>query len=147
MNLPDLSHFYGVDFSGAKRAGENTWVARLELTGGKRGPAFALAALDRLEALAGTAARGPALAHLVGMVLESDAALWGFDFPFGFPVELVPSWPEQFLFLSEWGEEAYACGLECVRRSLAHHGKLHLRRTTDGEAKAPFDTFHYRMSY
>src|SRR5262249_5780832 len=46
---------YGVDFSGARQAGCNTWVARLEPTGKKRGPALRLTALASLERLCGTA--------------------------------------------------------------------------------------------
>jgi hypothetical protein len=70
--------------------------------------------------------------------------------PFGLPVELFPpgsTWADQFAFLAGWAEEAYACGLECVRRATALVGRMHIRRTTDAEAKAPFDAFHYRMIY
>src|SRR5205807_1488633 len=84
------------------------------------------------------------------LVGESDAALWGFDSPFGLPVELFPEaagWPEQFTFLGEWGEEAYACGLECIRRAKLLGDKMHIRRTTDYEARAPFDCYHYRIIY
>lgn len=54
------------------------------------------------------------------LVLGSERALWGFDFPFGLPVELFPEgvgWREQFDFLRGWGDDAYGCGLECVRRA------------------------------
>jgi hypothetical protein len=89
------------------------------------------------------------------MVNASESALWGFDCPFGLPLELFPAaatWADQFTFVGEWGEEAYACGLECIRRTKqladAHHRTaLHCRRQTDTEAKAPFDAFHYRMIY
>jgi hypothetical protein len=144
MRVPDFSAVYGVDFSGAKLAGRNTWVARVEPR--RRGRPV-LVALDRLEDLAGTAERGPALAHLVELVAASESALWGFDHPFGLPVELFPStadWLHQFDFLREWGEEAYACGLECIRRALLIGDRMHLRRTTDTDAKAPFDGYHYR---
>jgi hypothetical protein len=117
MRLPDFSVIYGVDFSGAKLAGRNTWVARVEPR--RRGRPV-LASLDRLETLCGTAGRSEVLAHLVQLVKASDAALWGFDFPFGLPVELFPRgtpWADQFAFLADWGEEAYACGLECIRRA------------------------------
>ena len=40
-------------------------------------PRFRLTALDRLAALCGTASRADALAHLVGLVRDSNAALWG----------------------------------------------------------------------
>jgi hypothetical protein len=146
--LPDIQIFYGVDFSGAKQAGRNTWVARVEPRGKTR--RLTLASLDRLESLCGTAARAECLAALVEMVNASDAALWGFDVPFGFPVELFPEaapWAEQFTFLGEWGEEAYACGLECIRRARLIGDRMHIRRTTDDDARTPFDSYHYRMIY
>ncbi|MBY0512647.1 MAG: DUF429 domain-containing protein [Gemmataceae bacterium] len=148
MQLPAFTAYYGVDFSGAKEAGRNLWVARVEPRGVRK--KLHLIALDRMEALCGTAARAAALAHLVRLIRESEHALWGLDVPFGLPLELFPGdhrWPDQFTFLGEWGEEAYACGLECVRRSMELFDRKHIRRTTDGEAKAPFDAFHYRMIY
>jgi hypothetical protein len=147
MRVPEFAAVYGVDFSGAKLAGRNTWVARVEPR--RRGRPV-LVALDRLEALCGTAERRPALAHLVELVAASESALWGCDFPFGLPLELFPTgtpWPDHFTFLGEWGEEAYACGLECVRRATEMFQRKHIRRATDGEARAPFDAFHYRMIY
>lgn len=166
MQLPTFESFYGVDFSGGRLAGRNVWVARCVLASGPREravvgtagsrPPLALIALDRLETLAGTAERTPALAHLVQLVRGSTAALWGFDFPFGLPVELFPvghTWPRVFDFLNEYADDAYRCGLECVRRArkLKHaEGRKtanHIRRVTDVAAKAPFDTFHYRIIY
>lgn len=162
MTLPHLEAFYGVDFSGGRLAGRNVWVAQTVPISARRkgnqgaGERLSLLALDRLEALAGTAERAPALAHLVQLVRSSSAALWGFDFPFGLPIELFPAghtWPKVFDFLSEYADDAYRCGLECVRRArkLKHAGvrktKLHVRRMTDVEARAPFDTFHYRIIY
>jgi hypothetical protein len=167
MKLPIFRNYYGVDFSGGRLAGRNVWVARCVPASGGRKPAvsptaglrppLALVSLDRLEALAGTAERTPALAHLVHLMRSSTAALWGCDFPFGLPVELFPHphrWPTAFAFLAEWDEDAYGCGLECVRRAkrlkkriAGYRTALHVRRTTDVEAKAPFDTFHYRLIY
>lgn len=163
MRLPTVRAYYGVDFSGAREAGRNCWVARLEpvrasdsrkgsvaaRTAPLRGP-LALVSLQRLEYLCGTPERGPALAHLVELVRTSDAAVWGFDFPFGLPVELFPAgapWADQFAFLAEWGDDAYGCGLECLRRALVLGDTMHIRRTTDFEARAPFDCYHYRIIY
>src|SRR5262245_61732404 len=98
--LPEFEVVYGVDFSGAKLAGRNTWIARAEPRGKRC--RLTLVSLDRLEALCGTAERSAALAHLVTLVRESEQALWGFDFPFGLPVELFPDpapWADQFEFL------------------------------------------------
>jgi hypothetical protein len=137
----------GVDFSGAKLAGRNTWVAAIRPA--VRGPSR-LVALDRLEALADTADRGPALAHLVKLVRSSDRALWAFDFPFGLPVEVMTAgarWADQFAFLRGWADDAYGAGLECLRRAKRLGGPLHIRRLSDVEAKTPFDCYHYRIIY
>src|SRR5689334_17737565 len=106
---------YGVDFSGAKLAGRNTWLARLEpVTGRHHGPHYRLTQLARLEKLAGTAERAPALAHLVERIAASEQALWALDFPFGLlPIELMDDgarWPVQFVFLAAWGDDAYGAG-------------------------------------
>jgi hypothetical protein len=144
-----FSAIYGVDFSGAKLAGQNTWVARIEPGRGRR-PGYRLTELACLEKLCGTAERAPALAHLAGLIAASEEALWALDFPFGLPVEVMPPdtrWPVQFDFLHAWGEDAYGAGLECVRRAQALGGPMHIRRLTDTEAKAPFDCYHYRIIY
>jgi hypothetical protein len=142
---------YGVDFSGARLAGKNTWVARLEPSvGGRRRPAYRLAELSSLELLCGTAERRAALAHLVSLVRLSEHALWAMDFPFGLPVEVMGEgarWLDQIEFLHAWGDDDYGLGLECLRRAKSLGGPNHIRRLTDIEAKAPFDPYHYRIIY
>jgi hypothetical protein len=144
MKLPAFESVYGVDFSGAKHAGRNLWIARTEPRGRSR---LVLTSLDRLESLCGTAERAACLEHLVRLVNASAAALWGIDAPFGLPVELFPPgtrWAGQLDFVGEWGEDAYGCGLECIRRALRLGESMHIRRTTDTDSRAPFDSYHYR---
>lgn len=140
-----IESVYGVDFSGAKLAGENIWIARLALS-----PSGSeLIELSRLRTLCGAADRAAALAHLIQLIAESRQALWGMDFPFGLPIELLPAksrWPDQLRLVSQW-PDAYALGLECVRRARALGGPMHIRRTTDNEARTPFDCYHYRIIY
>lgn len=146
MQLPHFERYYGVDFSGAKKAGDAIWVA--EVVQSRR--RFVLTSLRSLTAICGTAERATALQHLVDLVLASERALWGFDFPFGFPIELFPEgtpWAEQFDFLHEWEDDAYGCGLECVRRAVGLLQRKHIMRATDTEARTPFDSFHYRLIY
>ena len=142
---------YGVDFSGARLAGRNTWLARIERTRRLAGqPPYRLAALAPLEKLCGTAERSAALAHLVELIAASESSLWALDFPFGLPLEVVhegASWPAQFELLHEWGEDDYGVGLECVRRAEALGHPKHVRRLTDVEERAPFDPYHYRIIY
>src|SRR4051794_20812508 len=93
---------YGVDFSGARLAGRNIWVARLEPTQSKRRGAWRLAELWCLERQCGTAAREPALASLVQLIAGSRQALWALDFPFGLPIEVLEAgipWSAQLDFL------------------------------------------------
>ena len=143
---------YGVDFSGAKLAGRNIWVATLERVNGRGSQSrqFALAELHCVEKLCGTAERAAALDHLVRLIRSSDGALWAMDFPFGLPVEVMPKrarWPQQIAFLRNWAGDAYGVGLECLERAKKLGGPMHIRRVTDVEAKAPFDCYHYRIIY
>jgi hypothetical protein len=141
---------FGVDFSGARLAGRTTWVARLEPTRTGRRRRFALGSLDRLDRLAGTAERRPALDRLVGLITSSTDALWALDFPFGLPLELFPArsrWPRQLALVREYAADDYGLGLECVRRARALGDRLHIRRQTDVDARAPFDPYHYRIIY
>jgi hypothetical protein len=146
-----FSTIYGVDFSGAKLAGRNTWVARIEPAGCGLGlPPYMLKDLARLETLCGTAERAAALVHLVHLIAASQQALWAMDFPFGLPVEVMEPgarWPAQFAFLRAWGGDGYGVGLECLRRAKALGGPSHVRRLTDTEERAPFDPYHYRIIY
>jgi hypothetical protein len=150
-NILVFGSIYGVDFSGAKLAGRNTWVARMEPAAAKRKrPRYVLTSLVRLEQECGSAERSTALSHLVRMIADSDGALWALDFPFGLPIELMEcdaGWPAQFDLLHAWGHDDYGVGLECVRRALALGFPKHVRRLTDVEAKAPFDPYHYRIIY
>ncbi len=143
---------YGVDFSGAKLAGRNIWVATAVPFAGRGGGRrrLRLTGLSSLERLCGTAERSASLAHLRGLIASTTNALWAMDFPFGLPVEVFDRgtrWPAQLDFLSEWGDDAYGVGLECIRRARQIGDAMHIRRATDREAKAPFDCYHYRIIY
>jgi hypothetical protein len=143
--------FYGVDFSGARLAGLNTWIAKLEAARrNSKLPYFKLTCLERLGGLCGADERDVALSKLVELIAESERALWALDFPFGFPIEVMDegaNWNDQFDFLTEWGEDGYGAGAECVRRSERLIGVKHIRRLTDSEERAPFDPYHYRIIY
>src|SRR5262245_16154725 len=143
--------FYWVDFSGARLAGLNTWIAKIEAA--KRNskiPIFKLTYLERLGGICRADEREVALRGLVSLIAESERALWALDFPFGFPVEVMRSgakWDDQFDFIRKWGEDGYGAGAECVRRSQRLAGVKHIRRLTDSEERAPFDPYHYRIIY
>src|SRR3982751_276806 len=111
VQLPRIRTVFGVDFSGAKLAGRTTWVARCDVVPRARvragAPPLALAELSPLEALAGTAERDAALAHLVAMIRASRGALWAVDAPFGLPVEILDegtTWSGQLRLVRGWAE-------------------------------------------
>ncbi len=140
------TRIYGVDFSGAAKAGANIWIARTTASC-KR---LQLQQLSRLEDLAGAAERTKALSYLVFMINASGRSVWGIDFPFGLPVELAAmgtTWDEQLAFIGRFEGDAKAFGRWCVAQARKIGTKLHIRRTTDTETKTPFDCYHYRIVY
>jgi hypothetical protein len=141
-----IRHVYGVDFSGAREAGANLWIAHIRLSEDREEKAK-LIRLDRLADLAGTSERSAALAHLVGMIRESKQALWGIDFPFALPIEIGGDrgLAHQIQWVRDHVGDAYTFGRVCVERALAIGDKLHIRRCTDTETKTPFDCYHYRI--
>lgn len=144
--IKGVRRVYGVDFSGARLAGVNMWVAELEGLAGGRMPE--LVRLARMGELAGTDERGPVMSKLTEMVLGSEEAVWGMDFPFALPVELFAagvSFEEQLGFAGGFTGGAADFGRECVRRCQELTGKMHIRRQTDVESKTPFDCYHYRI--
>lgn len=158
LRRPRVTCVYGVDFSGAQQAGQTTWVARCAVaTRAERAtgaPVLRLDALDRLADLAGSAERGAALAHLVGMVRGSRTALWAVDACFGLPGAVLDAlyapgagWPRLVREVAAWEGGAYAYGLEALAAARALGGPMHLRRAADTEARAPFDPYHYRIIY
>lgn len=135
---------YGVDFSGAKRAGKNAWVACLV----PKGSRFALSELQSLGEVCGTDERTVCLRGLVERVLLSRGALWGMDFPFGLPQGLFePSttWQAQLDWVAAWPSDAPSLGRDCQARGRATDSSTPTRRVTDREARAPFGPYHYRI--
>ena len=176
--MPSFRHVIGVDFSGAARSGKTAWIAELELTSppgcgphadatsrpeagselavamssggsvpaGK--PGLILRSLHPLGRLAGDDRRAAVCACLVDRVLGSDETLWGFDFPFGLPVELrLGGWAKQLWDVGRFDGGAREYGLGLVARTQEFVGGMHVRRQTDRETKTPFDCYHYRIIY
>jgi hypothetical protein len=142
VTKPELKHVIGIDFSGAKLAGENIWIARCAVGPEK----LKLQSLDRLSDLVGTSERDIALPAMVKWIEQHNSALVGIDFPFGLPLELgLGDWPEQMKWVRGWTGSASDLGRECVRLCKQRVGSMHVRRTTDRETKTPFDCYHYRI--
>src|SRR5262249_56212072 len=82
LPLPPIRSVYGVDFSGAKLAGRNTWIARL--TNPVRGPAR-LVELQRLQTPARTPDPPPPPAPPLPLGPRAGRPAWALAFPFGLP--------------------------------------------------------------
>jgi len=134
----------GVDFSGAKLAGRNIWLAEVGVSRDR----LRLRDLASLESLAGTPERGLALAHLVDRITQSHDTLWAIDFPFALPIELAcmgSKFAEQLATTQRYMGDAYEFGRWLLAEAKRMGGANHIRRQTDGEAKTPFDCYHYRI--
>lgn len=136
----------GVDFSGAKEAGRNIWLAQADV-GKSR---LRLRDLSNLEVLAGGSSRNESLAHLVDLIRASRNALWAIDFPFALPIELTCmgcDFAAQLQTTLDYISDAAEFGRWLLGEAKKLGGKNHIRRQTDSEAKTPFDCYHYRIIY
>ncbi|MGF1633627.1 MAG: DUF429 domain-containing protein [Phycisphaerae bacterium] len=148
-----IGRVVGIDFSGAKLAGLNTWVAECRVL---PDGTLKLEKLQSLHRRLKQADRRPALAALSAWVAGTDAddhpaaaTLFAIDFPFGLPVELFPAgtaWPGQLAFAAGF-PDARSLGLACCDIAEGKGFGKHVRRATDKASKTPFDCYHYRIVY
>ena len=144
--LPEIRRVFGVDFSGARNSGVNAWIAETELTAGEA--MLRLTKLAPLGRLAGGDDRDTVNDYLVAQIRSSEATLWGFDFPFGLPIELkLGGWRRNLRELRRFPGDAKDYGRFLVERSRQLVDTMHIRRITDRETQTPFDCYHYRIIY
>ncbi len=135
----------GVDFSGAAAAGKNSWIAEMSIERDKR---LRLRSLASVGKLAGSDERATTIGYLVDRIASSQETLFGFDFPFGLPLELgLGSWTQQLRHVKRFAGDARQYGLSLVELSQTKLGKFHVRRQTDVDSRTPFDCYHYRIIY
>jgi hypothetical protein len=142
-----LKSIIGVDFSGARLAGANAWLATVDLV---RGHPKRLRSLENLGKLAGSDHREEALAHLASRISGSAETAWAIDFPFALPIEVVPAgatFDSQLRLVQEFSGDAREFGRACVDRAKQIGTVLHIRRLSDRDARTPFDCYHYRIIY
>jgi len=138
---PDGRHLiFGVDFSGATRAGAKIWMA----TGLDEGGRLRIKDCRRAETLPGSGReRERCLPALRRFIASRAEGVFGLDFPFGLPRMLVQdrAW-EAFVqaFPGRYGSpQAFreAC--------LTAGGGRELKRASDGASKAPFSAYNLRL--
>lgn len=135
-----FGRFLGVDFSGARNAGNGIWVAEGSDVEGR----LVIDQLRRARDLPGGAVdRTSALSALRGHLAVQDSALVGLDFPFSLPSELIdaPAWPAFARGFAARYQDPEAFREDCRRRT----GGRELKRRTDRETKTPFCTYNLRL--
>jgi hypothetical protein len=130
----------GVDFSGARDAGKNIWIAEGRATSG----GVAISALARAADLPGGGtgfehAMTALVAHIAGL----GDALVGLDFPFGLPRTLIsePSWTGFVGAFAREHDTSDAFRADCRARSAGRE----LKRRTDTEARVPWCAYNLRL--
>lgn len=123
----------GVDFSGAKNAGESIWLASGELDQGRLKISTTWSPAGK-----GKRSRPAALECIQGVVADGRYDVVGFDFPFGLPREVVDTedWASFLSSFDEFVDEPKEdeSPVEAFRRScLEAADQEYLKRATDEE--------------
>jgi len=131
---------HGVDFSGAADAGRRIWIA----SGKPRGRALALTSCIPGRELPGSGrSRTGSLRALRAFIASATDAVFGMDFPFGLPMELLTesSWDRFALRFPEAHRSADAFRNWCRARTPGRESK----RVTDAETATPFAPSNLRL--
>jgi len=129
---------FGVDFSGAKDAGRHIWIAEGVPT--PRG-LHILSCLPAEELRGGARAREAALLALGQFIAGHRDAIFGCDFPFALPREIMGAETWDSFIAGFDHADALAFRESCRRVSPGREP----RRQTDKEAKTPWCAFNLRL--
>lgn len=130
----------GVDFSGARDAGNKIWIAEAHVTG----DGIEIDSCLRARDLAGGAVdRAAALRALTRHLAGRGHALAGLDFPFSLPRRLIPEsrWEDFIAGFARRYPTPEAFRDHCTARG----GGRELKRRTDIEARVPFSAYNLRL--
>ncbi len=131
---------YGVDFSGASKAGKKIWIA----SGLIEGNALHIQACHRAQDLPGSGAdRDRCLAALRNLIAWEGPGVFGLDFPFGLPRALIKegTWDGFVLPFPD----RYASPEEFRHICYQEANGSELKRVTDRESHTPFSPYNIRL--
>ena len=140
LGSASIERVYGVDFSGAMKAGAKIWTASGVI--GADGlriedcrPAYSMFEVRR--------DRGQSLAALREFIAAQGPSVFGMDFPFGLPLSLVKgaSWRDLALTFADLYRDHNEFRNYCRRTAVGAESK----RLTDSENKAPFSPYNLRL--
>jgi hypothetical protein len=133
-------NIYGIDFSGAKDAGNKIWIAK----GAPDGERLLVSECLRARELTTSGRQLEAcLPALVNLVKSEINTIFGFDFPFGIAAPLVKekTWEDFVLAFPNRYESPGAFREACRKADEGHE----LKRQTDVDAHSPFSPYNLRL--
>ena len=130
----------GVDFSGARDAGKNIWIAE-----GAVGPGgVKIEKLQRAAELPnGSNSFEAAITALVKYVTTLSGHVVGFDFPFSLPIQLIAQ--EDWLSFAHHFAENYTSPDQFRDHCRHRTGGKEFKRATDTEARVPWCAYNLRL--
>ncbi len=136
---------FGIDFSGAEKAGDAIWIAEGRLDGVRA----RIEDCRPASQLPGSGCeRGRCLPALVAFIAGQRAAVFGCDFPFSLPAGMIEetNWRAFALTLADRFPTAESFLADCRSRG----GGREIRRACDRESRVPFAAYNlriYRQTY
>lgn len=140
-----VDRIFGIDFSGAEKAGDTIWIAEGRLDGGR----VRIDGCHPASQLPGSGCeRSRCLPALVAFVAGQRSAVFGCDFPFSLPAGMIEetSWRVFALTLADRFPTAESFMADCRSRG----GGREIRRACDRESRVPFAAYNlriYRQTY
>lgn len=136
---------FGIDFSGAEKAGDAIWIAEGCLEGNR----VRIERCRPASSLAGSGCeRVRCLPALVEFVAGLRSSVIGCDFPFSLPAAMIeePNWRTFVLSFADRYPTAETFLADCRRRSDGRE----IRRACDRQSRVPFSAYNlriYRQTY
>jgi len=146
--MPDSPCFpskvYGIDFSGAKKAGSKIWIASAIIEGN----VLHIEDCRQAKEVLGATERDHCLRTLRDFISTQKAGAFGLDFPFGLPEKVIKadSWEE---FVLSFGNR-YPDPEQFKKVCWVTAGNCEERRDTDRKSQTPFSPYNrrlYRQTY
>jgi hypothetical protein len=135
-----IDRVIGIDFSGARNAGNSIWLAELKIAGG----------IPRIESCYPAeelpdsgVAREVCLPALVKFIARQGAIVVGCDFPFSLPASMIGAakWRDFVLGFGERYADAEWFMADCRR----HANGRELKRACDRKSRVPFAAYNLRI--
>lgn len=129
---------YGIDFSGAQEAGKKIWIAAAQI----HNSSLQIKDCRPIKDIFGSKDLYNSLTALYDFIVK-EKAVFGLDFPFGLPRELV----------NEKGWKKFVCAFPNLFNTPEHFkdfcftasGHKELKRITDKESLTPFSPYNLKM--